>query len=281
MKRVGVVTGLALPEPDHDEPLLVAALARAGASPSVVAWDDPGVAWGALDLCVVRSTWNYIDRRAAFCAWAEACARETRLFNPPDVLAWSTDKRYLGELEARGVPIVPTAFAGASDTASSLADARGWGAIVIKPRVSAGSHATRRFGAGERAAADAFLAERAAAGDAMMVQPYQRAVEEGGGERSLVWVDGAWTHAVRKSPRFSGDAESVTGPLPIAGDERAVAERALAPLADRVLYARCDLVRGDDGAPRVMELELAEPSLFLDRSPEALDRLVRGLLARA
>lgn len=281
MKRVGVVTASALPEPDLDEPLLLSALGAAGLDARVVAWDDPSVAWDALDLCVVRSTWNYVDRRDAFCAWADACARVTQLWNPPDVLRWSTDKAYLAELEGRGVPIVPTAFsAHDSRPASAIAAARGWSDIVIKPRVSAGSHATRRFTRSAWPEADAFLRDRLAFGS-MMIQPFQRAITTDHGERSLVWIAGAWTHAIRKAPRFSGDAESVQGPLPIADDERAVAALALAPFADRVLYARVDLVRDDEGAPRVMELELAEPSLFLDRSPSALERLVAAIARRA
>ncbi|MFN9969178.1 MAG: hypothetical protein ACK58T_04695, partial [Phycisphaerae bacterium] len=36
-----------------------------------------------------------------------------------------------------------------------------------------------------------------------------RAVE-GHGERALVWIDGEFTHAVRKSPRFAGNDEQVS-----------------------------------------------------------------------
>jgi hypothetical protein len=100
------------------------------------------------------------------------------------------------------------------------------------------------------------------------------------GERSLVWIDGALSHAIRKSPRFSGDREAITGPFPIADDERAVAEAALAPYADQILYGRCDLARDEHGQPRVMELELVEPSLFFARQPGAAARYVAGLLRR-
>jgi glutathione synthase/RimK-type ligase-like ATP-grasp enzyme len=282
VKSVGVVTGLQMPEPDTDEPLLLAALEAAGMRARAVAWDDPTVPWGEIDLCVVRSTWNYIGRRDAFLAWSEACARATDLVNPPSVLRWSTDKAYLAELERRGVAIVPTAFveqAGVT-SASAIAEAHGWSTVVVKPRVSAGSHATRKFTRAAWTDADAFLAEHVALGP-MMIQPYQRAVEGEGGERSLVWIAGEWTHAVRKAPRFDGDTESVSGPLPIADDERELADRAIAPFARDVLYGRADVVRDDEGRPRLMELELAEPSLFLDRSSRALERLVSAIARRA
>jgi hypothetical protein len=100
------------------------------------------------------------------------------------------------------------------------------------------------------------------------------------GERSLVWIDGELSHAIRKSPRFTGDAETVTGPFPIAPEEREVALAALAPIADQILYGRVDLARDPSGQPMVMELELVEPSLFFAKHPPAADRFVLALLRR-
>ena len=94
-----------------------------------------------------------------------------------------------------------------------------------------------------------------------------------------MWIDGELTHAIRKTPRFSGDDERIDGPFPIADDERDVALAALAPYVDRILYGRVDLARDASGRPMVMELELIEPSLFLARHPPALDRFIRGLAA--
>ncbi len=112
-----------------------------------------------------------------------------------------------------------------------------------------------------------------------LIQPYVASVDDYG-ERSLIWIDGEFSHAIRKSPRFSGDQESTTGPLPIADDERAVAEAALAPVADAILYGRVDLARDAAGQPMVMELELIEPSLFFARGPGSADRFVAALLRR-
>jgi len=95
-----------------------------------------------------------------------------------------------------------------------------------------------------------------------------------------VWIDGELSHAIRKTPRFAGDSEQIEGPFPIAGDERAVAAAALAPVVDRILYGRVDLARDDAGQPMVMELELVEPSLFFARQPGSADRYVAGLRRR-
>jgi hypothetical protein len=113
----------------------------------------------------------------------------------------------------------------------------------------------------------------------MMVQPYVASVD-GYGERSMVWIDGQVTHAIRKTPRFLADPEQVSSAIPIAPEERALAEQLLA-LTPEALYGRVDLARDEAGRPMVMELELLEPSLFFLQSASALERFVRAVVARA
>jgi hypothetical protein len=110
----------------------------------------------------------------------------------------------------------------------------------------------------------------------VLIQPYLVSVE-GHGERALVWIDGEFTHAVRKSPRFADGTESVSEALPISTAELALGHAALRDIADQLLYARVDVAPGLDGIPMLMELELIEPSLFLLQNPHALQRLVDGI----
>jgi len=289
--RVLLASCVNIPEPDVDEPLLLDALRDRGVDARVAAWDDPAVDWGACDACVVRSTWNYHARRDDFVAWAERVSRATRLFNPSPVVAWSTDKKYLVDLERAGIAVAPTAWIDRGDrtTLRETMKARDWHDVVVKPRVSAASFGTVRVRRDEIDAGERHLATLLRERDAM-VQPYVRSVE-GHGERSLVWIDGALTHAVRKSPRFSGGVEHVSRAVPIEDDERAFAERILSSVlsgrassqidAGALLYGRVDLARDDAGSPLVMELELVEPSLFLSSSPEALARFASAIARRA
>lgn len=278
--RLRIASCLTLPEPDPDAAPLAAALAAAGVDAEVVAWEQTASCDPPLPT-LIRSTWNYSLAAPQFIAWCERVAARAPLWNDVDVVRANVHKRYLLELAARGVPAVPTELVprGASgDELDARVRARGWGRVVIKPAIGAGSLGASAFAADEREAAAAHLEAWAARGD-VLIQPYQRSVEAHG-ERSLVWIDGEVTHAIRKAPRFAGEAERVTGPHPIADDERAVAMAALAPWAGRVLYGRVDLARADDGQPQVMELELIEPSLFFAWHPPALDRFVAGLLRR-
>ncbi|MBP9206943.1 MAG: hypothetical protein KBG28_23440 [Kofleriaceae bacterium] len=282
MRRLHLATCATLPEPDPDAAPLTAALAAAGIEASWVDWRAGVPASDAPTL--LRSTWDYSEHLPAFLRWCDAVDAAGGLLNPVAVVRGNVHKAYLLELARRGVPAVPTALVAPGTSAAeaiALAGTRGWGRVVIKPEVGAGSRGAGRFDlthADGQAAAAAHLAHWCRS-EAMLIQPYLAAVE-GVGERSLVWIAGAFTHAVRKSPRFAGDAEAITGPFPIDDDERAVASAALAPLADQLLYARVDLVRDDGGQPCVMELELIEPSLFFARHPPSLERLVAALAAR-
>ncbi len=273
-RRLRIATCTTLPEVDVDAAPLASALTGAGFAAELVAWDDPAADWDAPIPTVIRSTWNYALDVTRFLAWVDRASAAAPLVNAPSIVRGNVHKRYLLELAARGVAVVPTILVerGAKHDLAPLADSR----IVIKPAVGAGSLGTRVFEPGDPAAL-AHLGTLTVTG-AALVQPYIRSVD-GYGERSLVWIDGALSHAIRKSPRFAGDVERIDGPFPIADDERALAEAALAPFRD-LLYGRVDLARDDAGRPMVMELELVEPSLFFARQPGSAERYAAGLQRR-
>ncbi|MDH6701770.1 RimK family alpha-L-glutamate ligase [Streptomyces griseoviridis] len=289
MPRVALATYDPRPEPhlDRDLPVLLAALRGAGAGADAVSWDDPEADWSAYDLVVIRSTWDYSWRAAEFLAWAERCGRVTRLANPPAVVRWSTDKRYLGDLAAAGVPVVPTRFLAPGDPADLPEDHE----YVVKPTSGAGARYAARYLPEDGGAARAQLARMHAEGLTAMVQPYMRGIDAGG-ERALQFFGGRLLHASRKgavlAPGTAYDAKKVPHPglerwTPTPA-ERAVAERALAavPGAPELLYARVDLVDGDEpGEVRVMELELVEPNLFLFLHPGSVDTVRDAILAAA
>jgi glutathione synthase/RimK-type ligase-like ATP-grasp enzyme len=274
--KLRIATCRTLPEPDVDQAPLAAALAAGGFDAELVAWDDPMAGWDDPVPTILRSTWNYALDPEGFLSWIDRVSAQATLWNPRAIVRANVHKRYLLELSARGVPIVPTTLVergGSAKLDALSATAR----IVIKPEVGAGSLGTRVFSPRDPDAA-AHLAELTRRG-AALIQPYVRSVDHYG-ERSLVWIDGEFSHAIRKTPRFAGDVVRIDGPLPIADDERAVATAALAPIASHILYGRVDLARDDDGPPMVMELELIEPSLFFARAPGSVERYVAGLRRR-
>lgn len=286
MTVVSLATCAQLPDGDEDSPALVEALAWRGVEARLMVWDDRR-SDAAGELVVLRSTWDYTHRAAEFIAWVSGLPR---VANPAAVVRWSTDKRYLGELDAAGVPVVPTSFVAPGEPVE-LPDAAEY---VLKPSVGAGSRGAGRFAAARADDARDHAAALHRAGRTVLVQPYLSEVDTSG-ETALVYVDGAFSHAIGKAALLPsgythpvGGAslyakESITAHEPSAA-ERRVGELALDVIRSRFgadqLYARVDLLQSPSG-PVVTELELVEPSLFLGYSPQAADTLAAAIAARA
>ncbi len=279
--RLRIATCQPLPEHDDDEELLLTALRARGVDVRMAAWNDPDERWDEPIPTVIRSTWDYVHVLDAFQFWIRRAARAAPLWNPPRVVLGNLHKSYLLQLERRGIQIVPTAYVSMNKRTdlATVMRRHGWEDVVVKPAVGAASFGTKRFRSSEIESGNEHFRWLLGEKRDVLVQPYERSVE-GHGERAIVWIDGAFTHAVRKSPRFSEGHERVSDAVAIEPDELELAERALAPIAPDLLYARVDVARGEDGRPRVMELELVEPSLFLSHHPPALERLAEGLAKR-
>jgi hypothetical protein len=274
---IALVTCRQLPDLDPDDRLLRDALGDAAA---VAIWDDPAVDWDAFDVVLLRNPWDYIVRRDAFLAWAERIG--PRLRNPPEVVRWNTDKRYLGELTGAGLPVVPTSVVTVGDPLVAPP-------LVVKPAVGAGSIDAARHADHESAAAH--VARLQAAGHVVLAQPYIEAVDEAG-ETALIYLDGTFSHAIRKDALLGAGvaerdesglfvSESISAREP-SDAERVAGERIMAWVTERfgrLLYARVDLLPGDE--PALLELELTEPSLFFAHAPGSAERLARALLAVA
>jgi glutathione synthase/RimK-type ligase-like ATP-grasp enzyme len=266
---IALATCSAFPVGDPDDAHLTAALP--GARWAV--WDDPSVDWRAFELVVLRSTWDYQERRESFLDWVRSLPR---VVNPPDVVEWNTDKRYLGELPGA----VPTEYVAPGERFDAPP-----GEYVVKPSIGAGSRHTARYAPGEEERAAALVAEIHAGGRTAMVQPYLSAIDELG-ETALLYFDGAFSHAIRKGPLLRPGADPTSevfapetiDPRDPPADERALADAAVARVGD-LAYARVDIVRGPEG-PLLLELELTEPSLFFAQGPGAAERFAAAISSR-
>jgi glutathione synthase/RimK-type ligase-like ATP-grasp enzyme len=274
-----------LPELHDDWPLARAALSRLGIHAVTAVWNDPAVDWSSFDLVVANGAWDNIHQPAEFLDWVDARDLDgVPMVNSPTTLRWNLDKRYLRELAAMDVAVVPTTWVEpGTDPAYDL----GTGEVVVKPTVSGGGFQTARYRADEHEQARAHIRSLLDGGWTAMVQPYQDAVDSVG-EVGLIFVGGAFSHAMHKDPmirrgvgptRSLIDNQVVTpakaspAQLELAHDAVAAAEQLLGPTA----YARVDTVPGADGRPALLELELLDPVLFLATDPGGADRFARVL----
>lgn len=248
-------------------------------------WGEPGPLNDPPALTVVRSAWDYHRQPEAFLGAMHALERAGwAVENPVEVLRWSTDKRYMRDLEARGVPIVPTRWMDGGLVPGALAEAASGFAspeIILKPTVGASAEDTLRIpveeiGQVEPGALELFR-ERP-----LQLQPFIPAVVDEG-EYSLMYMGGTFSHAILKTPargdfRVQEEHGSHIVGVSAGEDLRAAARRVLeaVPFLRPLLYARVDLVR-HNGEWLLMELELVEPSLYLRMETGAPDRFARAV----
>lgn len=293
--RIALVTTRAARGEDEDLVLLSDALEQRGAEVAVVDWDDDAVDLARFSTVILRSTWDYTQRLPEFLRWAERAESLTQLLNPLAIVRWNTDKHYLRDLAARGVPVIPSAFVVPGASAAAALDAflpvhADAAEFVVKPTVGAGSRDAQRYLRSERGAMIAHAERLTQAGRSALLQPYLDRVDARG-ETSLLFFEGVFSHAIRKGqllvrgqpPTRALFAPEHIQPRTPSAAEFAVAERALAaiPLAQPLLYARVDLLEDADGQPRVLELELTEPSVFLRYGSGATERMADAVMARA
>ena len=308
MTRIALVTCAALPDLHDDDAPLVPALAARGIDALPAVWDDAGVDWAGFDLVVLRSTWDYAQRRDEFVDWCRRVDAVSTLCNSFRTARWNSDKHYLRDLEEAGAPIVPTMWLEPERHFSSRALHTRFpasGEFVIKPAISAGSIDTGRYtamDADSRGLAISHARRLLADGRTVMVQRYLTSVDVVG-ERAHVFVAGEYSHSVLKGAMLDGPDVGVEGVYreermsAIAASGRevefstrviAAARRLLTRNLDGVdvvpepfLYARVDVVTDDADAPVLMELELVEPSLFTALGDGALERFADAIAARA
>lgn len=263
--RIVLASCRQLPGSDGDDDGVVKALRKRGLHATWLPWDDPETE--KADLVILRAAWDYAERRTEFLAWTK---RVRNLLNAPAVVAWNSDKHYLLDLAKAGVPVLESRFFAPGD---SVALPRG--EVVVKPAIGAGSVDTHRFT--EPAAARKHAAALLKAGRDVLVQPYDPRVKDG--ETALVFIGGEQSHAFTKGPILPPQ-----GHKPAFDDSGTYAQESLSPAdpdfelwdvgyraldaacahlrmpRSELLYARVDLIGGPDD-PRLLELELIEPSL--------------------
>ena len=229
--------------------------------------------WSAYDGVVIRTTWDYVYDRAGFLDWADAVGAVTKLANPAEVLRWNTDKRYLRELTAAGLAVVHTHWVEPGEDPTVPSE---WDDVVVKPAVSAGARRSGRYGRDNIDAALGHVESMLADGITAMVQQYVTDVDERG-ETGTYLFGGEPSHAITKGAVLHRDQPApddmhlgATQPVaaaPIDADLVAFARRTLDLVpggSDNLLYARVDTVTDASGSPMILEVELAEPFLWLE-----------------
>lgn len=270
------------------------ALRRSGLDCSPVIWHEEHD-WGSYDALIFRSPWDYPERRQEFLAWLDRVQSLTRIINPPPLILWNMDKRYLTELSAHGVTTTPTVFCHTYDDCVAALDDLPADHCVIKPNISVGSRDTGLFTGPDRRGRE--LCRRILdSGRVVLVQPAVESVQHDA-ERGLLFFNGQFSHAIRKGAILAVGGGYLGGryterisSAEATSDEIALGRATMEAIrlvsmenrwgrdAEVPLYARVDVITPSGGEPpMLLEAELFEPALFIRHSPAALARFVEAV----
>jgi len=287
---IGFVTSAELGSITADDALVAAELADAGVGVQPVFWDG-GEPPESIEALVLRSPWNYHLAPETFLAWVDRAGESAAVCNDPQIVRWNSHKGYLLELQRAGIPVAETVLCkknSVSDLRAIMRE-RDWTQVVVKPAISASSFMTCIVGLPEHAthAASDLRGRVVADGQHLLesilqtrdalVQPFMPEIFERG-ERCLIFIEGQFSHAVQKAPFTNlpgGGRAVIAEPAEIR-----IGQNALSALTQTPLYARVDLLRGNDGVDRLMELELIDPELYLRFDSDSPRRFASALLRR-
>ena len=264
---------------EHDRMMeaLIAPFAARGMQVEDVDWANEAEDWTRFAAVIIGTTWDYWDRPQAFLETLDRIEQAAPLFNSAAMVRWNSDKRYLQRFETTSVPLIPTLWIDQVDQAAfaQAFETLGSDDLVFKRQVGAGADGQFRLSPSDA------LPDMP---HPMMVQPFLSMIQKEG-ELSFIFIDGDFSHALLKQAK-SGDyrIQSTYGgtetPVTPAETDLESAQQVLSVLDETPLYARVDMLRGEDGALRLMELELIEPYLYPLEGPELGPRLAAAVANR-
>lgn len=284
MKKIAIATCAEIPELIPAEQSVIKELAKHGYDAQPVVWTDTNVDWKQFELVIIRSVWDYFQKYEAFIGWLDHLeSNGIKVSNKVEVMKANSHKFYLREFATQGIAIVPTMFIKQhSEVAiTDILNQQNWQQGIIKPAISASAYKTYKLDQQEAPKYQDKLEDLVQETD-VLVQEFLPQIQTEG-EWSLMFFGGKYSHAVRKVPKgqdfrvqseFGGQTLAETPPTFVLGQ----AQRIIDIYGDELLYARVDGVVVE-GIFLLMELELIEPELFLDRHPDATARFVNAAIA--
>ncbi len=269
----------------REEELLAQGLTSLGLSSTRVSWSNASFDWSRVGACVFRSTWDYFERFAEFSTWLAKVSPLTRLINSENLVRWNWDKKYLIELDQKGIAVPKTILfqTGEKPPLREIMAQQGWESAIFKPAISGAGRHTYLL---HQSTVDTYSKTLLSLleSENFLLQEFLKGILDAG-EISLILIQGQYSHAVRKigKPgdfRVHDDHGGSVHPHDATSDEIEFAENAAQACPELPLYARVDLVRDSHGQLKLMELELIEPELFFRFHEPSAQKLAHAIALR-
>lgn len=263
---------------------LQSALINKGIDAQAVIWSDKTVDWTSYDYLIFRNTWDYFEREEEFRSWlSHIRALNVPTLNSLDVVEQNINKFYLKELQDKGVKLIPTVFLSkgqAFDLSKIIPP--DWGKAVIKPAFSAGSYLTEVVTTDIIDEMNIVYKELVKTKD-LLLQKFMPEVQTAG-ETSFVFFNRVLSHIVNKMPKegdfrvqsqFGGSYSTIEQSESIIRQAQSIVDK----ISGDLLYARVDGIIIAD-VFYLMEVELIEPDLYLDKADHAIPTFVQAIIEK-
>jgi hypothetical protein len=266
--------------------LLIEPMSKLGWDAEEISWRKENVDWNDYTAVIVRSTWDYQNDFKKFLNVLESINDSSaHLENDLELMKWNMNKNYLFDLETKGVKIVDTIWEKSfnSNNVHHYFSEFNSEEIIIKPNISANADNTFRLSK-EKLIENMEKLEQIFSQREFMVQPFMKNIIDEG-EYSLFFFNGEFSHCVLKKPKENDFRvqEEHGGKFRIVvrnQQQILIAESIINKLSTIPLYARADLVRNAQNEFVLMELELIEPSLYLNTDIQSPERFARAFNSR-
>ncbi len=265
-------------EPYIDDVMVQKALNERGIECHIVCWQDKLMASEG-DVIINRSCWDYPQHLEEFLKQIECFSKQARMLNSYELMSRNYDKTYLLDLEKQGFPVTPSAKCESLDDVKSAIKKVGLPAIC-KPTVSASGIDTLLLNEDNFDVKLQEIEEIFTRKSAVLIQPFIEEIQTVG-ERSILVIDGEAVGCIKKLPKAgshlaNGHQGGSADFVPLNDEDLKFTGYVLSKLSYRPNFMRIDTIPTADGY-KILELEMIEPCLYLDRQPKAFEVMVNML----
>ena len=265
-----------------EDELLKQNLTSLGLNVNRKSWSDKSYKWEDTKFAIFRTTWDYFDRYDEFFKWIEKTKMKTKFINSEEIIKWNIDKKYLIELEKKGINIAPTILIKNTEKINlkQLFHTTKWKEAVIKPAISGAAKNTYRvnkenYTEYEKKFNDLIKEE------SMLFQEFLDDILKNG-EISLILIEGKYTHSIKKIAkkgdfRVQDDHGGKVVDYNATQGEINFAKKCLEATDYTPIYARVDIIYDNNNKPSLSELELIEPELWFRNYPQAAKLLAESI----
>ena len=265
-----------------EDQLLLIELEKLGLRVIKKAWDSSDFNWSATKFAVFRSTWDYFDKFKDFKKWLEKVKEETTFINSYELINWNLDKKYLIELNKKGINIPTTEVITKEDnvTLESLFNKYDFNEAIIKPTISGAARETYRISKNnfynyEQKFLDLKLNED------LIFQEFLNSIITQG-EISLIFIGCKYTHAVKKIAkkgdfRVQDDHGGSVEVYNANNEEIIFAKSCLDKCPKLPIYSRVDIIYDNNNELSLGEIEMIEPELWFRNNKDAAKLLANEI----